>query len=55
MKRENRILGMIACLAFLLMGFAIFAGTVHRELGLLITMFSAGYGFRETLDRSETE
>ena len=55
MKRENRIRGMLVCLALLFVGFTIFEATAQKELGLMIIMFSAGYALRETLERSETE
>ena len=55
MKRENRILGMILCIALIFMGVALFSATVTRALGLMLIMFSAGYGLRETLERSKEE
>jgi len=49
MKTKNRLRGMIACLVVLLFGLVLQA-TPLRETGLLLMMFAAGYGLRDSLE-----
>jgi hypothetical protein len=56
MKTKNRLRGIIACFIVLLFGviFSLFGvilrATSLNEMGLLLMMFAAGYGLRDSLE-----
>ena len=55
MKRKNRILGMKILLVLLILSLFLISNEITYRVGSLIMMFCAGYGLRETLDRSLEE
>jgi len=52
MKKNYRIIGMMACLVLALSALVLvaFGDRPQQELAMIIVMFVGGYGLRETVD-----